>query len=98
MMRAIYEKYCSPKLGAKAGELLMSMAEWLRFVNDVGMLDDNFTKREARLCFTWSKMLVADEVKRETAWTTMRFLDFLEAQCRMSELKDLPTGEHNTNA
>ena len=60
------------------------------------MLDTSFTKREARLCFTWSKMLVADEVKRETAWTHMTYLDFLEALCRMSELKDLPTGTTGT--
>jgi hypothetical protein len=57
----------------------------------MGIIDDDFTKREARLCFTWSKMRVADEVKRETAWTTMTFLDFLEGLCRISELKGFPT-------
>jgi hypothetical protein len=40
-----------------------------------------------------SKMLVADEVKRELSWTTMTYYDFLEALCRISELKSFPTDD-----
>jgi hypothetical protein len=40
----------------------MDMREWTRYLMDMHLLDADFTKREGRLCFTMSKMLVADEV------------------------------------
>jgi hypothetical protein len=72
-------------------DVCMDMKEWVSLLTHLGVIDNDFTKREARLCFCWSKMRVADEVKRELAWTTMTFFDFLEALCRVSELKSFPT-------
>jgi hypothetical protein len=69
----------------------MNMPEWIDLLSKVGLIDELLTKREARLCFSWSKMRVADEVKRQMVWTHMTFLDFLEGLARLADLKNLPT-------
>jgi hypothetical protein len=63
-LRAIYAHYSRADLDAanQAGALLSSR-EWLRFLKDVRLLDDAFTKREASLCFAWAQMFVSDEVR-----------------------------------
>ena len=86
----VFHKRCALK---PSRDVCMDMAEWISFLHSVGLVDDDFTKREARLCFTWSKMRVADEAKHEVSGTTLKFLDFLEALCRASELKSFPTDE-----
>eukprot|EP00238_Polyblepharides_amylifera_P000199 CAMPEP_0196572390 /NCGR_PEP_ID=MMETSP1081-20130531/2449_1 /TAXON_ID=36882 /ORGANISM="Pyramimonas amylifera, Strain CCMP720" /LENGTH=598 /DNA_ID=CAMNT_0041889699 /DNA_START=171 /DNA_END=1964 /DNA_ORIENTATION=- len=48
-------------------------------------------ERGLRLVFVWSQMLSADEIKGMEAYTTMSFLEFLEALMRCADAKDLPT-------
>jgi hypothetical protein len=54
MLAYIFKKYCKMKSGTK--ETVMNMAEWTRFLMDMGVLDADFTKREGRVCFTLSKV------------------------------------------
>jgi hypothetical protein len=88
ILHYMFKKYCKGKAATK--DTVMDIKEWTGFLMDMNVIDPDFTKREGRLCFTMSKMLVADEVKRDIAWTTMTYFDFLEALCRVSELKSFP--------
>jgi len=91
VLKSIYEIYCKAKPGSKA--YVMSISEWCQFLDEVDMIDQDFTKREARLCFTWAKMKCSDEAKNRLKVTTMNFMDFLEGCARVSELKTIPTDE-----
>lgn len=46
---------------------------------------------ELSLMFAWSQMANVDELKDREAYTTMSFVDFLEALGRLADVKDLPT-------
>jgi hypothetical protein len=54
--------------------------------------DNDFTVNKARLCFVRSKMGSYNEMNRSKT-TCLSFVEFLEAVCRMAELKALPTLE-----
>jgi hypothetical protein len=43
----IFRKYCKGKAGTK--DTLMNMKEWIRFLQDMQLMDSDFTKREGRL-------------------------------------------------
>ena len=47
-----------------------------------------FTVREAQLCFLYSRMVYADLNNPDS--TQLYFTDFLEALCRMSDVKLIP--------
>ena len=78
-----------PQIGTK----VMNIQEFVKFMEVLGFYSSNFTKREARLCFCWSKMKYSDELKNNFKWTHMFFLDFLEALARATELMSIPTDE-----
>ena len=53
-------------------------------------LGGDFTKREARLAFVWSKMRVKDELTNRFKHTHLNFTDFCEALARACEMMSLP--------
>ena len=55
--------------------------------------DCDFTQREARLCYQLAKMKVADEVGSVDTFTYITFVDFMEAICRVAQMKNTPTEE-----
>lgn len=44
---------------------------------------------ELRIIHVWSQMMVADEFKGMTQYTTLTFIEFMEALGRISDVKDL---------
>jgi hypothetical protein len=72
---------------------LLSLIEWLAFLRAANITGADVSERDAALCFVWSRMYVAND---RTENGTLRqealpFEGFLEALCRVSTLKALPT-------
>ena len=55
------------------------------------LLSQDFTRKEAKIAFVYSKMNVVDELKHYGAWTTLSVTDMLEALARVSEMVSMPT-------
>ena len=73
----------------------MSLAGWLRLLELTHCIDDDFTKREAVLAFVWSKMRTSDNFndRNYQKVTHLQYTDFIEAICRVAEMKSMPTDE-----
>jgi hypothetical protein len=78
-----------PKVGVS--ESLMNLKEWEKFADLYKLYDNGFSKRCAKLCFGWSKMRMTEELLKRQLYTSMHFTDFLEALCRVAELKSWPS-------
>ena len=89
----IYIKYCSEMRNSAEERRLMMIPEFLKLLADGGMLDDDFTRREAIMCFVQSKMVVAAEFKPRQRFVGLNFIDFLEALARVTQMKALPSDE-----
>ena len=71
----------------------MSMEEWSVFLNELQLIDADFTRREATFSFLWSKTLVVDDFLNQDRSLSLCFTEFLEALCRMAWMKSIPTDE-----
>ena len=98
-LRAIFEIYASS--GAATGRggattkleaTMMSMGEWMAFVKDCCLLDDDVSARECTMCFMRARMKVFDEesARGSVRATQICFEDFLEAFCQAAVLKSFP--------
>ena len=88
-LRALYTYYAK---GPK-GETYMSYNDWLCFCNDLQLIDEHFTQREATLCYTLSRTHVLDEENEKTRKTITNhcFQDFCECLVRASLEMPFPT-------
>ena len=73
----------------------LALEDWLDFFNRVELIDFDLTSRDAALSFLWARMVVANyqTVEGRRREFTLTFEDFMEAMCRMSSLKALPTAD-----
>jgi hypothetical protein len=71
----------------------LAVGEWLGFLYESKLIGQDLSERDAMLCFAFSRMVVVDtrtEIgKRRDAM--IQFQGFMEALCRASTLKALPT-------
>mmetsp|Transcript_10886 Transcript_10886/g.27892 ORF Transcript_10886/g.27892 Transcript_10886/m.27892 type:complete len:173 (+) Transcript_10886:722-1240(+) len=74
---------------------MLGIDEWLDLCADLQLVDDEFTLREARLCFLWSRLRVADEsnAAQRRAMCNLRFEDFIECMVRLATMKRVPTDQ-----
>lgn len=72
---------------------LWSLSEWLAFLRKCRLLGSDLTERDAKLAFAWARMAVIDgqSDKGAVKESNLPFEGFLEAICRLSILKSLPT-------
>jgi len=92
-LRLLFNGLNQADLGASAQ--LLSLFEWMTFLRALGLIQKDLTDRDALLSFAWSRMLVIDGATDHGAQkeTNLPFEGFLEALCRISVLKALPTDE-----
>jgi hypothetical protein len=91
-LQMIFKVFAQPKIGLTKYQL-MNMDEWMYLCKTCELFDSDFTQREGKLAFAWSQMAVADEVRRRVPFTCITFEDFLEAVCRICDMKALPTDD-----
>lgn len=82
-------------VGTKHLAALWSFSEWLLFLRKCGLLGSDLTERDAKLAFGWARMAVIDGQSDSGAVkeANLPFEGFLEAICRLSILKSLPTDD-----
>ena len=67
----------------------MACSELMRLFEDSHLLDETLTAREVRMAVSYSKETVRDEIRDHFKAQTMRYVEFVEAVGRVSEMKDL---------
>lgn len=74
---------------------LMQLEEWQNMLKALGFMGPDISDREVRMCFVTSRMAVIDaRTKRGfEKESSLPFEGFLEAICRLSVVKALPTDE-----
>jgi len=93
----IFEGYnTSParKLGAQKATLYMPMKDYMKMFMDIGYIDDQFVSRCVKISFVQSKLMYEDEMADER-YKLMTFMDFLEAICRIVDVKYIHADERN---
>ena len=65
-------------------------------LKDFDLFNYDFTSREAKLAYVWSKSRIIDEVKGREKIHRMNFFDFMEGLLRIAQLKPLPAPEDIT--
>ncbi len=86
-LKKIFKGYC------RDADRGMIVKEYITMLRDMDFLNSDFTQREAKLAFVWSKTRVIDEVSNRNKIWFMSFFDFLESLTRLSQLKNLPSNE-----
>lgn len=97
-LRSLFETYAAGDADKQDhNDVLRSMSdmgfdEYTRLIDDFRLVDDEFTQREATLCFVWSRLRVVDEtlLRSRARLTQLGFEDFLEALVRLATMKATP--------
>lgn len=63
---------------------------WMKMMEALELVDDDFTLNNAMLCYVWSRMSTIDEVKDYSKFESLTFVDFLEALGLIADSKTLP--------
>jgi hypothetical protein len=74
-----------PTFNVEALRALMTQTGFL------GAETTHLSLSKVRLCFFASRMIVADEVKQRHKFTTLSFVEFLEALGRLTDAMNVPT-------
>ena len=79
---------------------LLSLAQWSEFIRALGFIGVDVSERDVSLSFVMSRMAVIDArtTKGETKANHLPFEGFMEAICRLSMDKALPTDEELSKA
>lgn len=91
-LRNIFSAMCGTDGRAKQFKII-SMEIWIDFLRRLDLVGHDITVRDAKLCFTWSRMMVIDGSTSERGRRKeagLPYEGFLEALCRLSVLKALP--------
>jgi len=89
-LRAIFEKFQDEE-NVRLKNDQMSYKYYMRFLKQVKFVNEDFTLRECRLTYVWSRMKVIDEVGSHDTWGYITYVDWLEALARMAQLKCVPS-------
>ena len=90
-MRNIFTAIAADE-GDRSANGLLSLSEWLEFLDALGFIAKDVTHRDAILCFIWSRMAVIDAStkKGKDRECMLPYEGFLEAVCRLAMIKALP--------
>ena len=90
-LRNIFEVLCASTPKSKKLHMI-DLDIWMDFLRRLDLIGTDVTIRDAKLCFTWSRMMVIEgstERGRQKE-DGLPYEGFLEALCRLSVLKALP--------
>ncbi|KAK3273578.1 hypothetical protein CYMTET_18185 [Cymbomonas tetramitiformis] len=89
LLRACFDGYC--------GRLRrLGLPGWISFLRETGLMEQEvagLTRREACLCFLWSRPAVSDELQDKERVQRISFVDFLEALARVTDTISPPSTE-----
>jgi hypothetical protein len=95
-LETLYDALCNrsyARMKPRGSKDRLAVGEWLGFLYESKLIGQDLSERDAMLCFAFSRMVVVDtrtEIgKRRDAM--IQFQGFMEALCRASTLKALPT-------
>ena len=91
-LKAMFTCFQGKKLSNRKLDQL-PLKNYMQMLKHCEFFDCDFTQREARLCYQLAKMKVADEVGSVDTFTYITFVDFMEAICRVAQMKNTPTEE-----
>ena len=89
-LHAIFEKFQDEDSNRLKNDR-MTYTFFMRFLKQVKFVNEDFTLREARVTYVWSRMKVIDEVASHDTWGYITYVDWLEALARMAQLKCVPS-------
>ena len=98
-LSAIFWSYAAvndqASLDPMSAEDAIDFSEWITLLEDLDLIDEGFTRREASLCFVWSRMRTVDDGTKRARRKLVQlwWWDFLEAMVRVSMMMSLPTDE-----
>eukprot|EP00892_Ulva_mutabilis_P009697 jgi/Ulvmu1/709/UM010_0081.1 len=90
VLRALYSRW---RLRPPSGGLRTRLVKpdgWMKMMEALELVDDDFTLNNAMLCYVWSRMATIDEVKDYAKFEAVTFVDFLEALGHIADTKTLP--------
>ena len=79
--------------GHRLQDRTVSLDEWLHFLRNIDLIGADVTQLDATLAFSWSRMCVID-TRHEKGYAKdshLPFEGFMEALCRLSAMKSLPS-------
>ena len=92
VLKAIFDKYKGDE-NRRLKIDKMDLKSYMMMLRDIKFLNEDFTMRESRLAFVWSRMQYVDEVSSNVDCMNLTFEDFLECLCRIAILKGAPPHE-----
>ena len=86
----LFELFALSSYGA--GSSLVSLDTWTKGISALGLISNDLCERDVVLCFSWSRMCVADPHTKHGAKraSNLPFEGFVEAICRLAMMKALP--------
>lgn len=69
---------------------LLKADGWMKMMESLELVDDDFTLNNAMLCYVWCRMSTIDEVKDYAKFESLTFVDLLEALGQVANSKHLP--------
>lgn len=69
---------------------LLKADGWMKMMESLELVDDDFTLNNAMLCYVWCRMSTIDEVKDYSKFESLTFVDLLEALGQVANHKHLP--------
>ena len=87
-------------IGNTLSVMLCDLGEWKTFLRGLGLVGPDLTDRDGTMCFCWARMAVIDGESKKGSLKerNLPFEGFLEAICRLSVLKALPTDDEIATA
>ncbi|KAK3237286.1 hypothetical protein CYMTET_52626 [Cymbomonas tetramitiformis] len=93
LLKALYSRYRLPPSSGGRRHKVLLVSDFIQMMLDMNLIDDEFTLREAKLCFLQSQMAVVDDMKDPIRNECVTFTDFLEVLGHVADLQSFPTAE-----
>ena len=81
-LKHLFDAFVGTRKASSTLATEMILARWLDMLDKLSLLDDDFSRREAIRCFTWSKQLVPDELLHRERFISLGFYGACHAAVR----------------